>query len=172
MDNFLEKFEAFVGVNFWTALFVLLNTIALFIVLKKYLFVPVMKMIEDRQKEIDDMYSDAGSARSNALALEAEYKEKLLAASETGERLVKEAVARGQSREEEIIRAANAEANAIREKAAADIAMEKRKAINDAKDEISGMAMAIAGKVVERELTAADQDKLVDQFINALGDQV
>lgn len=172
MEGFLERFESFIGVNFWTALFVLLNTIALFIVLKKYLFVPVMKMIEDRQKEIDDMYSDAGSARSNALALEAEYKEKLLAASETGERLVKEAVARGQSREEEIIRAANAEANAIREKAAADIAMEKRKAINDAKDEISGMAMAIAGKVVERELTAADQDKLVDQFINALGDQV
>lgn len=172
MEGFLERFESFIGVNFWTALFVLLNTIALFIVLKKYLFVPVMKMIEDRQKEIDDMYSDAGSARSNALALEAEYKEKLLAATETGERLVKEAVARGQSREEEIIREANAEANAIREKAAADIAMEKRKAINDAKDEISGMAMAIAGKVVERELTAADQDKLVDQFINALGDQV
>ena len=79
---------------------------------------------------------------------------------------------RGQNREEEIIRAANAEANAIREKAAADIAMEKRKAINDAKDEISGMAMAIAGKVVERELTAADQERMVDQFIDALGDQV
>ncbi len=172
MEGFLERFESFIGVNFWTALFVLLNTVALFLVLKKKLFVPVLKMIADRQKEIDDMYNDAGSARSNAQALEAEYKEKLSAATETGERLVKEAVARGQSREEEIIRAANAEANAIREKAAADIAMEKRKAINDAKDEISGMAMAIAGKVVERELTAADQDKLVDQFIDALGDQV
>ena len=172
MEGFLERFESFIGVNFWTALFVLLNTVALFLVLKKKLFLPVLKMIEDRQKEIDDMYSEAGSARSNAVALEAEYKEKLMAATETGERLVKEAVMRGQNREEEIIRAANAEANAIREKAAADIAMEKRKAINDAKDEISGMAMAIAGKVVERELTAADQDKLVDQFIDALGDQV
>ena len=172
MEGFLERFESFIGVNFWTALFVLLNTVALFLVLKKYLFVPVLNMIADRQKEIDDMYSDADSARSNAKALEAEYKEKLSVATETGERLVKEAVSRGQSREEEIIRAANAEANAIREKAAADIAMEKRKAINDAKDEISGMAMAIAGKVVERELTAADQEKMVDQFIDALGDQV
>ena len=172
MEGFLERFESFIGVNFWTALFVLLNTVALFLVLKKYLFVPVLNMIADRQKEIDDMYADADSARSNAQAMEAEYKEKLLAATETGERLVKEAVMRGQSREEEIIRGANAEANAIREKAAADIAMEKRKAINDAKDEISGMAMAIAGKVVERELTVADQDKLVEQFIDALGDQV
>ena len=172
MEGFLERFESFIGVNFWTALFVLLNTVALFLVLKKYLFVPVLNMIADRQKEIDDMYCDADSARSNAKALEAEYKEKLSVATETGERLVKEAVMRGQSREEEIIRQANSDANAIREKAAADIAMEKKKAINDAKDEISGMAMAIAGKVVERELTAADQEKMVDQFIDALGDQV
>ena len=126
MDEFLNRFEGFIGINFWTALFVLLNTIALFLVLKKYLFVPVLNMIAQRQKEIDDMYSEADAARSNAKAMESEYQEKLSVAAQTGERLVKEAVARGQSREEEILRQANAEANAIREKAAADIAMEKK----------------------------------------------
>ena len=172
MDNFLERFEAFVGVNFWTALFILLNTLIIYFVAKKFLFGPVMKIISDRQKEIDDMYLEANTARSNAAALETEYKEKLSAAAETGERLVKEAVIRGQSREEEIIRAANADANAIREKAAADIAMEKKKAINDAKNEISGMAVAIAEKIVEREISSADQEKMVDDFIRNLGDQV
>ena len=58
------------------------------------------------------------------------------------------------------------------DKASADIAMEKKKAINDAKNEISGLAMAIAGKVVERELKAADQELLIDRFIDELGDQV
>ena len=164
-------FESFIGVNFWTALFVLLNTVALFLVLKKYLFVPVKNMIDDRQKEIDDMYDAAGKAKDNAAALEAEYKQKLSVAAETGERMVKEAVARGQSREEEIIGKANREADAIRKKAAADIAQEKKKAINDAKDEISEMAMAIAGKVVGRELNAADQASLVDHFIEELGEQ-
>ena len=168
----MGQFEAFVGVNFWTALFVLLNTLTIFFVAKKFLFGPVMKIIQDRQKEIDDMYEAAGTAKDNAVALETEYKEKLSAAAETSERMVKQAVARGQSREEEIIRQANLEANAIREKAAADIAQEKKKAINDAKDEISGLAMAIAGKVVGRELTAADQSALVDRFIDELGDQV
>ena len=171
MDDFLNRFEGFIGVNFWTALFVLLNTIALFLVLKKYLFVPVLNMIAQRQREIDDMYSEADTARSNAKAMESEYQEKLSVAAQTGERLVKEAVARGQSREEEILRQANAEANAIREKAAADIAMEKKKAINDAKDEISGMAVAIAEKVVGRELSGADHTDLVDAFINGLGDR-
>ena len=165
------QFEAFVGVNFWTALFVLLNTLTIFFVAKKFLFGPVMKIIQDRQKEIDDMYEAAGTAKDNAAALETEYKEKLSAAAETSERMVKEAVARGQNREEEIIRQANREANAIREKAAADIAQEKKKAINDAKDEISEMAMAIAGKVVGRELTASDQASLVDHFIDELGEQ-
>ena len=168
----MEGFESFIGVNFWTALFTLLNFLALFFVLKKFLFKPVLKMSQDRQQEIDDMYLDAGNAKSEAQALEAEYKEKLAVASQTGERIVKEAVARGQSREEEIIRKANEEASAILDKAAADIAMEKKKAVNDAKDEISELAVAIAEKVVGRELNQADQAKLVDSFINELGDQV
>jgi F-type H+-transporting ATPase subunit b len=160
----------FLNINFFTALFTLVNTVALFLVLKHFLFQPIMKMIADRQKEIDDMYLDADSARSNARNLEAEYKEKLSAAQDTSERLVKEAVARGQAREEEIIRQANAEAGQLLNKAAADIALEKKKAINDAKNEISGIAVAIAEKVVGRELNAADHAQLVDEFINELGE--
>ena len=167
----MGQFQAFVGVNFWDALFVLLNTLTIFFVAKKCLFGPVMKIIADRQKEIDDMYEAAGAAKENAAALETEYKQKLSVAAETSERMVKEAVARGQSREEEIIRQANREADAIRDKAAADIAQEKKKAINDAKDEISEMALAIAGKVVGRELNAADQASLLDHFIEELGEQ-
>ena len=165
-------FESFLGVNPWTALFILLNTLTIFFVAKKFLFGPVMKMIEDRQKEIDDIYEQADMVKAEAQALEAEYKQKLSVATETSERIVKEAVARGQKREEEILRQANAEVSAMLEKASADIAMEKKKAINDAKDEISDIAMAIAEKVVGRELNAADQEKLVDSFIDELGDQL
>ena len=168
----LERFESFIGINPWTALFVLLNFLLLFFVAKKFLFVPVKKMIDSRQQEIDDMYAQAQSAQDSAKALEEEYQAKLASAQETGDRLVKEAMERGKNREEEIIRQANAEADAIRAKAAADIAQEKKKAINDAKDEISGIALAIAGKVVGRELTDTDQSALVDAFIDGLGDQV
>lgn len=164
-------FEELLGVNPWTALFTLANTVALFLVLKKFLFKPVLKIIEDRQKEIDGLYADAGKAKEEASLLESEYKQKLSAAQATSERMVKEAVARGQSREEEILRQANQEADAIRQKASADIAQEKKKAINDAKDEISVIALAIAGKVVGRELNSGDQSSLVDQFINELGDE-
>jgi F-type H+-transporting ATPase subunit b len=165
-------FESFIGVNFWTALFVLLNTLAIFFVAKKFLFVPVKDMIDSRQKEIDDMYSKANAAQATAEAMEKEYAEKLSAAVQAGERIVKDAVARAQSREEEIIRKANADASAIMEKASADIAQEKKKALNEAKNEISEIALAIAGKVVGHELNGADQERLEDRFIEELGDQV
>ena len=165
-------FESFIGVNFWTALFILLNTLLLLYVATKFLFVPVKNMIDSRQKEIDDLYAAANDAQQQAESLQAEYQQKLSSAQATSERLVKEAMARGQAREEEIIRKANADAAAIMDKASADIEMEKKKALNDAKDEISGLAMAIAGKVVGRELTDADQCALIDSFIDELGDGV
>ena len=166
----MGQFEAFVGVNFWTALFILLNTLIIFFVAKKFLFVPVMKIIQTRQQEIDDLYTQAETSRENAEKLQNEYEEKLSQAAATSERLVKEATVRAQGREEEIIREANQRAEAIRAKASADIAQEKKKALNDAKDEISVIALAIAGKVVGRELDAEDQSRLVDSFIEELGE--
>lgn len=162
-------FESFIGVNFWTALFVLLNTLAIFFVAKKFLFVPVMNMIRQRQEEIDSMYLEANNAKGEALALEAQYKEKISLAAITGERMVKEAMERGHNREEEILRQANLEASAIMAKASEDIAREKKKALNDAKDEIAVIAIAIAEKVVGRELSSADHSDLVDGFIDRLG---
>ena len=164
-------FQSFIGVDFWTALFILLNTLAIFFVAKKKLFVPVKNMIDSRQKEIDDMYAQADEVKQDAELLKTEYQEKLSAAQDTSERLVKEATARGKAREEEIIRTANMEAEAIRDKAMADIAREKKKAVNDAKNEISSMAMEISEKVIGRALDEKDRSKLVDEFIEELGEE-
>lgn len=160
----------FLNINFFTALFTLANTVVLFLVLKKFLWGPVMKMIQDRQKEIDDMYAEADQAKLEASTLRSTYEDKLALAAQTSERMVKEATERGQRREEDILRQANEEADAIRKKAQADIAQEKEKALNDAKNEIAGLAMDIAGKVVGRSLGEADQKELVDRFIEELGE--
>ena len=164
--------EGFINVNFWTALFTLLNFLLVLFVGKKFLYGPVMKMIHDRQKEIDDMYFTASSAKQEAESLQREYQQKLNEASATADQMVQQAVTRAQNREEEILRKANADAAAIMDKASSDIALEKKKAVNDAKNEISGLALAIAGKVVEKELKSEDQSAMIDRFINELGDQV
>ena len=60
-------FESFIGVNFWTALATLLNFLVLFFVAKRFLIGPIMNIIQQRQKEIDDLYADANNAKSNFL---------------------------------------------------------------------------------------------------------
>lgn len=165
-------YESFLGVNPWTALLTLVNTLLVFFVARKYLFDPVTKIIEDRQQEIDEMYSEANTAQESARTMERAYREKLSVAADTGEQIVREATARAQSRQEQILRQASAEATAIRNKASADIALEKKKAVKEAKAEISDLALAIAEKVIGRELGQKDQEKLVDRFIDELGDQL
>lgn len=162
--------KEFISIDFWTALFTLGNFLLVFFVGKKFLYGPIMKLIRERQQEIDDLYSDAGKAKAEAASLRDEYQAKLTDAQAESERIVKEAVARGQAREEEIIRKANRDAAAIMDKASQDIAQEKKKALNDAKNEIADISLAIAGKVVGRELKAEDQSQLIDSFIDGLGD--
>ena len=58
------------------------------------------------------------------------------------------------------------------QKAAEDIAREKKKALNDAKDEIVGLAVDIADKVVGRTISDGNREKLVDQFIAELGEEL
>ena len=71
---------------------------------------------------------------------------------------------------EEMLKEATLQAAAMKEKAEADIAQEKRKAVNEIKGEIGGMAMEIAGKVIEREISEEDHAKLIDEFITNVGE--
>ncbi len=165
-------FESFIGVDFWTALFVLLNFLVLFFVAKKFLFQPVKNMIDSRQKEIDAMYQKAEDANEKAQALQEEYAKRISQAQQTSDDLVREAMNRGKNREAEILQQANAQAEAIRQKAEADIARQKKQALQDAKNEISSLAVEIAGKVVGASMDTARQQELVDSFLEELGEQV
>ena len=76
MNDFLNAFEGFVGVNFWTMIFAWINLLVLYLVLRKILFKPIKNMIDSRQKEVDDMYDEAESSRRDAALMKAEYEEK------------------------------------------------------------------------------------------------
>ena len=164
----MQGFESFVGVNFWTMIFAWLNLIILYFFLRKLLFKPVKNMIDKRQKEIDDMYSDAESSREDAANLKSEYEEKISHANEESEEILKTAVRRAQLREEEILRDANQKAARTLARAEEQIELEKKKALNDIKDEISGIAADIAGAVIEREVSPEEHAEIIDAFIRDL----
>lgn len=171
MGDFINKFESFVGVNFWTMIFAWCNLLILYFFLKKILFKPVKNMIDSRQKEVDDMYSSAEEAERTAKALEAEYTEKIAAASAEGEEIIRTAQRRAVLREEEIIKEAEATAERIVERAGEQIELERRRAVNDIKDEVSAMAISIAEAVIERDISEGEHKDLIDSFIENMGDE-
>ena len=168
---FLQKFEAFVGVNPWTMLFAWLNLLILYLFLKKLAFKPLKNMIDSRQKEVDDMYSDAENARSEAEKMKEEYEEKLSQANKESEEILKNAQRRALLKEEDILKEANAEAARTLERAEEQIALEKKRALNEVKDEVSEMAIGIASAVIERDVKADEHKALIDDFINNIGNE-
>lgn len=167
---FVTDFEAFVGVNPFTMLFAWANILILYFFLKKILFKPVKNMIDSRQKEIDDMYSDAEKSQSDAATLKSEYEAKLEAANEESEEILKRATRRAQLREEEILAEANAKASRVLERAEEQVELEKKRAINEVKDEVSEMAINIAAAVIERDLKSEEHKELIDEFISQMGE--
>ncbi len=167
----MSGFESIVGIDPWTALFTFLNMIITFLILKKFLFVPVKKMIDSRQKEIDDLYSDANDSKEKAEEMLVDYKKKIENYRQEGDEIIKNATTRGEKREQEIISKANAQAEAIISKAHEDVMQEKKKVLNEVKNEISDIAIEIAEKVIEKEIDEEKHKSLVEEFINNIGDE-
>ena len=170
MPEFESAFESFVGVNPWTALFTFCNMIVTFLVLRHFLFQPVKKMIDDRQADIDTMYAQADAARQQAAELEQQYQARLEDVKQESDALLRQAADRARAREAEIVAEAKQQARTLRESAEAQIAQEKKKAVNELKGEIGGIAMEIASQVVEREVREQDHQALIDEFIAHVGD--
>jgi F-type H+-transporting ATPase subunit b len=170
MSVVMDAFESFVGVNVWTMIFAWCNLLILYLFLKKILFVPMKKMIDSRQKEIDDMYQNAEEAETTAEAMKVSYEEKLSKANEESEEILKTALRRVQLKEEEIIRDAQTEASRIYERAEEQIALEKKRALSEVKDEVSGMAVEIAGAIIGREVSSKEHSEFIDSFIDNIGD--
>ena len=165
----LDAFESFVGVNFWTMLFAWCNLLVLYLFLRKLLFKPVKNMIDSRQKEIDDMYANAEKNREDAALMKADYEEKLNRANEESEDILKKAVRRAQLREEEILHDANEKAAQVMKRAEEQAALEKKRMVNEIKNEVSEMAIDIAGAVIERDVSREEHEALIDEFIRTMG---
>jgi F-type H+-transporting ATPase subunit b len=154
-----------------TIIGVLCNTLILFLVFKKLLFGRVKAIVEKRREQISDTYKEADTALENARNMESEYTEKLTAAKEESAEIVRNATSRAALRSDEIIAEAKREAVNISAKAAADIEAEKKRAVNQIKNEISDLAVSIAETVVSRQIdNDDDQQRLIDSFISEIGD--
>ncbi len=164
-----ELYQSLVAVEPATLIVTIINLFIQMYIVKKFFLQKVLDILDKRRKAADEEIEQAESAKDEAMAMKAAYEKHLKDTKDEASQILALAQKTATARSEEIIGEAKAQAAQIKEKASADIALEKKNALNGAKDEISGIAMAIAEKVVERQLNEADQEKLVNQFIDDLG---
>ena len=165
------KVTDFLTIDPTTIVLTLCNTLILFLILKHFLFEKVNKVMDDRKSDIEGSYQRADEAEQKANQLAAEYTEKISNAKEESAEIVKAASKKAQLRSDEIIAQAKNEAQGIVSKANADIERERKRAVNQIKDEISDIAVNIAGKVIGKEVSSdEEQERLIDEFIGGIGE--
>lgn len=158
-----------VSVN-WNILFQIVNTVILFLLLKHFLFVPVKTFMDERTKSIEETIKAAEKKEQKAKILYNDYMSKIGNAQEEGKQIIRDATKLADEKAEKIILESKDDASKIIHKANSDIALEKKRVLNDIKSEISDMAVQIASKVVEKDINEADHDKLINEFIETMGD--
>ncbi|MCD8337028.1 MAG: F0F1 ATP synthase subunit B [Lachnospiraceae bacterium] len=159
-----------VGLVPWTFIAQICNLFIQMYLIKRFLFKPINNILEKRKAAADAEIQEAAKAKEEAQAMKTEYEQNMLEAKTKANDILTNAQKTATVQSEEILREASAQAASIKAKAESDIAQEKRKAVNEIKDEIGSMAVEIAGKVIEREVSEEDHAKLIDEFIASVGE--
>ena len=166
----MQLYQALITLDGWTFVAQICNLMIQLVIFKKLLLNPVKKVIAERKAKADSQIADAQKLRTEAEAMKAEYEQNLQNARTEANQIVAAAQKTATARSEELLGEARAQAAALKQKAEADIAQERKKSVNEVKDEIGGIAMEIASKVVEREISEKDHKDLIDEFIKNVGE--
>ena len=155
----------FLSIDIGTIIFTLCNLLILYLIFKHFLFGRVHKILDERQNDVAETYNKADESLEHAKSLESEYSSLMESAKEESAEIIRNASKKAQRRSEEIITDAKKEAGIILSRADEDIEREKKRARSELKGEISELAVMVAQKVVEKEISEADHDRFINDFI-------
>ena len=160
-----------ISVNLWQILISLLNLLILFLLVKKFLFKPVNKMLDKRQGEIDARYEAADEAKRSALENKLLWDEKISTVKAQTEEMIQKAQASAKRQGENIVEKAKEQADGIIHHAKVQAELEMKKAEDGIKKEIVEVSTTLANKLLEREINAEDHRALINSFIEKIGDE-
>lgn len=158
-----------ISVNVWAILSSLLNLLILTLLVKKFLFKPVKKVMDARRASIDGDYEKARAAREAAEESRLNYEAAMAGAKQTADQMIADAARTAEHRSNEILLDARDRAADIRRQAEVDAALEKKKAEGDMKREIADVSARLTGKLLGREIKMDDHRALIDSFLQEVG---
>lgn len=162
--------QELVGIIPWTFVAQICNLFIQMYLIKRFLFKPVHEILKKRRAAADAEIIQAEETKAKAEAIRAEYERNMQDARQKANEILDSARNTAAIQSEKILKEAQDQTFAMKNKAEKEIAQEKKKAVNEVKGEIGDMAVEIAGKVIEREINEKDHEKLIDEFISNVGE--
>jgi F-type H+-transporting ATPase subunit b len=159
------------GFNGGDILFQLVMFIILLALLKKFAWGPLMGIMQQREEHIANEIEAAEQSRAEAKKSLEEQRSLLKDARTEAQGLIENAKKQGDVQREEIIAAARTESNRIKESAKLEIEQQKEQAVAAIREQVASLSVLIASKVIEKELSADDQQKLINEYIQEAGEK-
>ena len=166
MGEILES----LGFEFPKFIWQVVNFLILLWILKKFAYKPILGMLDERKKSIEDAINNAESAKNEALNLRKEYESRLAEAKQEAQDVIAKATKLGEEMKNDIVANAQAEATKAIQRAQEEINREKDQAIAALRDEVATLAVMAAGKVLGKAISVEDHKNLVNEFVTEVGD--
>lgn len=147
-----------------------LSMLVLFTLLSYLLFNPVRDLLEKRKQRVVDDQETAKREKQEAIAYKEEYEQKLKEVDKEAEAILSEARKRAKQNESKIVAEAKEEAARILARANAEVEFEKKRALDDMKQEMISIASMMAKKVVSASIDADVQDRLFEETLKEMGE--
>ncbi|MEN2767297.1 F0F1 ATP synthase subunit B [Ornithinibacillus xuwenensis] len=145
--------------------------VVLLILLRKFAWGPVMDMMKKREEYVASEIDAAEQSRLEAEKAANEANEQLKQTKLEAQKIIEDAKNAGVKQEQDIIESARMEADRIKKAAQQEIQNEKEKALQALQDQVASLSVLIASKVIEKELSAQDQEKLINEYIKEVGEE-
>ena len=157
--------------NAGDAVFQLVMFIILLALLKKFAWGPLMGIMKQREDHISNEIDEAEKSRSEAQKVLEEQRSLLKEARQEAQNLIENAKKQGDIQRDEIIKTARTESERIKESAKAEIEQQKENAVAAIREQVASLSVLIASKVIEKQLDAKDQEKLINEYIKEAGEE-
>lgn len=153
----------------WDILWTIINLLLFFILLRVFLFKPVLKVMNDREQKIKDDLDSAEAAREESQELKEQYESQLADVQEEADKILTASKKSADREKAEIISGAHAEADRLIAEAQKTIERDKQEAIESAHNEIAGLAVLAAARVVSKNLDKESDRVYAEQFLSEVG---
>ena len=150
--------------------FTIINLLVLYVLMKRFLFGPIIKVMDERKAMIDQQFAGAKEMEDNARELQSKYEDALKSAQEESYQIMEQARKEAKIQSERTVEDTAARVDAMLAKAQEDIRNERENAMRQMESDVASLAMEAAAKIIGKN-NGTDQDlSLYDQFLEEAGD--